>query len=591
MIDSVIEKIRTAPTLPGVYLFKNRRKHIIYVGKASNLKNRLASYTRKDDRRQSALISHTSDIDVIITRSDTEALTLEESLIKLHKPRYNVRLKDDKKFPYLKLTVQEEFPRIIFTRDIRPDGSLLFGPYTNARALRQTRDALCRIFKLVSCTRDLTKKYKRPCLEFNLGRCSAPCTDNIGKDEYAELVNKATEFLKGKSTELEKRIEKTMWHYADKENFEAAAPLRNQLFAIRRISQRQQTIEDVIGDLDVIGISRSRASCAACLFRIREQRCIAKEIFHLKITPLVTEDEITSAFIRLIYTHVSFMPGEIVVKTQPREWDTQSRWFKEKGFTVKTNVPKRGVKKRLLIWAEHNATNELTKQVTRARVPAALIDLQNRLHLETVPRRVEAFDISNLRDKFAVGSSVAFLDGRPYKHGYRRYRIKRVKGQNDFAMINEIVARRCADLKPEKHPPDLWLIDGGKGQLSAALHAAQSVMIDIPVFALAKRFDELYDCQGNVISLPPSSSGFMLLKRIRDEAHRFAIQYHRKVRRKSFAYSALESISGIGNTRKLALLRYFGSIDALKKASEEDIAKVTGIGRKIARTIYEALHM
>jgi len=584
------DKIKGAPRAPGVYLFKSSKNKIIYIGKAANLKNRLTSYLNKEDHRNRILLSHSTDIDLIITNSDTEALTLEESLIKLNKPRYNVRLKDDKKFPYLKITIKETFPRILFTRDIKPDSSLIFGPYTNARALRQTRDALCRIFKLVSCTKDLSKKYSRPCLEFNLGRCSAPCASKISKKEYGKLVKKAVKFLRGSSDELEKEIEKAMWRCAEKENYEGAAQLRNQLFAIRRVSQRQRIVTSTNITRDIVGISKSKFVCVACLFRIRENRLVAKEIFHLRINAQVNDAEIADSFIRMIYTHVSFIPEEIVISARPIDWNTQQRWFHEKGFKVRISTGKRGESKRLLTWAKKNAASELAKRILKKRAHPAILELQNTLHLEKPPRWVEAFDISNLKEKFAVGASVAFCDGKPNKQHYRHYKIRRTQGQNDVAMIHEIVARRIRDLKKSKELPDLLLIDGGKGQLNAALNAIKLINIDIAIFALAKKKDELFDRRGNVVTIPGISKGFFYIKRIRDEAHRFAIRYHRKVRRKNLTTSRLDNISGIGKKRKLALLNYFGSVDAIKKMSEEDIAKVQGIGKKYARIIYEALH-
>ncbi len=590
MGQSLRDKIKTAPQRPGVYLFKNEKNKTIYIGKAANLKNRLSSYLSKDDSRNRILISHTADIDIIITNSDVEALTLEESLIKLNKPRYNVRLKDDKKFPYLKVTVQEKFPRILFTRDLKADGSLIFGPYTSARALRQTRDALCRIFGLVSCTKDLSKEYARPCLEHSLGRCSAPCAKLISKEDYMKLVKRATEFLKGNSDELQQKIEQQMWAYAKKENFEAAQVLRDQLFAIRKISQRQQIVTTDSISRDIIGIARSRFNCVACLFRIRDNRLVSKEIFHVKLSAQVSNEEIASSFIRLIYTHLSFIPQEIVISTLPLEWDIQSKWFKERGFTVAIVTGEKARTKRLLEWAHKNAESELAKKIIKRRAPSMIFELQNILNLEVLPRWIEAFDVSNLKETFAVGSSVAFRDGRPNKQRYRRYKIKRVKGQNDFAMIKEIVSRRITDVKKEKEMPDLLLIDGGKGQLSAALAAMKEIDIDIPTFAIAKRSDELYDTKGNVVSIPASSRGIIFLKRLRDEAHRFAIGYHRKIRGKKMTASELDKIVGIGKTRKLNLLNYFGSVDALKRASEEEIAKVPTIDKKIARLIYESLH-
>jgi len=584
MNESLREKINQAPLLPGVYLFKNGKNKVIYIGKASNLKNRLGFYVN------SAIMHQIADVDIIVTNSDVEALTLEESLIKMHKPKYNVRLKDDKKFPYLKVTIKEDFPRILFTRDLKDDGSLIFGPYTNARALRRTRDALCRIFKLVSCNKDLSRKYTRPCLEFYLGRCSAPCTRSIEKLEYEDLVSRGVKFLRGSSDELEKTIEKQMWQHAKNENFEAARILRDQLFAVRKVSQRQQIITKDSISRDVIGIAHSRFRCVACLFRIRENRFFSKEIYELLVSPNSSNEEISSAFIRLIYTHLSFLPEQIVISSMPGDWDIQQRWFRDKGFKVQVKVGPKGKLKNLLEWARKNAENELTTRMTKQRVPPALLEIQEKLHLGKPPRWIEGFDVSNLGDKFAVGASVAFKDGKPYKQHYRRYRIKRTLGQDDFAMMQEIVSRRLRDLEKRKRRPDLLLIDGGKGQLNSALRVMNELTTNIPTFALAKRTDELYDAGGYVISIPQTAKGFYLLKRLRDEAHRFAIGYHRKLRGKQVTKSVLDDISGIGKTKKCEILKYFGSVEAMRKASDTEIAKVPGIGPKTAKIIYEALH-
>jgi excinuclease ABC subunit C len=590
MEKAIKKKIEESPSLPGVYIFKDSKNRPLYIGKASNLKNRLSSYLNNPDPRIKSIILHAVDIDIIITDSDTEALTLEESLIKLHKPKYNIRLKDDKKFPYLKITIQEDYPRIFFTRNLKPDGSLIFGPYTSARALRQTRDALCRIFKLASCNKDFSRPLNRPCLSAFIGRCSAPCVRKISKEEYHELVNKAIKFLKGESDELAKRIEEKMWEYARVENFEAAKILRDELFAIRRITQRQQIVTNDGVNRDVIGFYRSGVHCVACLFRIRENRLISKEVYHLKIPQNETDENIVSAFIRLIYTHISFLPEEIIVAKEPSDWDIQNRWFKEKNYDVKIVIPIKSELTNLLNWAEKNAETELAGLVISKRIKTPILELQNILQLEKPPRRIEAFDISNLKEKYAVGASVAFLDGKPYKKLYRRYRIKRVSGQNDIAMIQEIVQRRLDDIKSNDEMPDLLLIDGGKGQQNAAIEIIRQINLPIPVFAIAKRSDQLFYPDGRVVSIPSLSRSLILLKRIRDEAHRFAIGYHRKVRGREITHSELDDIPGIGEKRKIALLKHFGSVEAVKRAGEEDIAKIPGIGKKIARIIYEALH-
>lgn len=591
IITHTIEhKIKSATGAPGVYIFRNLENKPLYIGKAGNLRNRLSSYLSNPDPRIRAIVKYAHDIDIIITNSDTEALTLEESLIKLHKPKYNIRLKDDKKFPYLKITIQEQYPRIFFTRNLKADGSLIFGPYTSARALRQTRDALCRIFRLASCNKDFSRPLVRPCLAYSIDRCSAPCVRKISLEDYRYLVEKAIKFLKGESDELTREIERRMWEHAKEENFEGAKILRDELFALRRISQRQQVVTMDNINRDVIGIARSGFHCIVCLFRIRENRLHSKEIYHLKITPSDIDENILASFIRLIYTHISFLPEEIVVSKQPSDWDIQKKWFKEKGFDVKIKVPTTDEVRNLFNLAVKNAETELAGLVIKKRTPTPIIELQNILKLEKPPRWIEAFDISNLKEKFAVGASVAFYDGRPNKQRYRRYKIKRVPGQNDFAMIKEIVARRVADLKKSGELPDLFLIDGGKAQQNAALASIKEIDLPITVFAIAKRSDQLYYPDGKVLSIPTLSRSVVLLKRIRDEAHRFAIGYHRKLRGKTITRSILDNILGIGEKRKVILLKHFGSIENLKKSSEEEIVKVPGIGKKIARIIYETLH-
>ncbi len=589
-MNKLEEKISRVPEAPGVYIFLNQKNKPIYIGKAGNLKNRLYSYLNREEGKNTIIIQHAVDLDIILTNSDTQALTLEESLIKLHKPKYNVRLKDDKKFPYLKITIFEPFPRIFFTRDLKADGSLLFGPYTNARALRQTRDALCKIFRLASCNKDFSKPLARPCLDYAIGRCSAPCVRKIDQKDYGDHVQKAIRFLKGESDELVKEIEKRMWQYAKDENFEAAKILRDELFAVRRISQRQQTVTNDNISRDIIGIARSGTHCVACLFRIRENRLVSKEVYHLKIQGSDTDENIISNFIRLIYTHLSYFPEEIVTASIPTDWEIQKRWFVEKGFAVAILTPKKSEVKNLLRWAEKNAETELAGVIIRKKKLTPIIELQSILNLEKPPRWIEAFDISNLKEKYAVGASVAFHDGRPFKNRYRRYKIKRVEGQNDFAMIQEIVNRRINDIKKAGTIPDILLIDGGRAQQHAAIEAIKKINLPVLVFAIAKRSDQLYYPDGSIISIPGLSRSVILLKRIRDEAHRFAIGYHRKIRGKSMTKSILDNIPGIGKNRKILLLKYAGSIENLKKMSEEDMTKIPGINEKLARVIYESIH-
>jgi excinuclease ABC subunit C len=343
-------------------------------------------------------------------------------------------------------------------------------------------------------------------------------------------------------------------------------------------------------DRDIVGLSRTGNQCVACLFRIRENRLIAKEILGLIVSPNDPEDELVAAFIRLIYTHLSYLPREIVVPVQPAESDIQEKWFRDRGFATRIVVPDKEPVIQLLKWTVRNAENELSNLVVKRTVPHVVLELRDFLHLERPLRWIEAFDISNLGDKWAVGSSVCFKDGRPYKQRYRRYRIRRVGGQNDFAMINEIVGRRIADLKHAKELPDLLLIDGGRSQQVAALQAIRNFRFDIPVFALAKRRDQLFYPDGRCVSIPAYSRSVVLLKRLQEEAHRFALNYHRKLRSKEVTESELDLIPGVGEGRKLTLLKYFGSVEAIRKASEEDISKIPKIGPVVARLIYESLH-
>ncbi len=584
-------RINQAPQSTGVYLFKNSKKKIIYIGKALNLKNRLTSYLSNSDIRARRIMSTASDIEIIPTSSDVEALTLEESLIKLNKPRYNVRLKDDKKFPYLKVTTKDKYPRIFTTRNLKPDGSVLFGPYTSARSLRQTINAVARIFGLRTCKMFLpTKKTVRACLKFHIKRCSAPCVDAISHEEYNKRVSEVLLFLSGKSDQLATELEKQMWQNARQENYETAAFLRDQLLALRRIQQRQRIVSSDNIDRDVIALMRAANLAVVALLKIRENKLISREIYHLTADPSSTTSEIMAAFIRSIYLHQAFLPGELVLSVKPDDTETLENWFRQKKTSIRFVFNPRTERRALLTWAERNAEVELAQQFAQQPIPRELEELAGILKLEIVPRWIEAFDVSNILSDSAVGASVSFRDGKPDKSSYRRYKIKRVQGQNDFAMIQEIVSRRVCQFGIEK--PNLLLIDGGKGQLNAALAGLSEKEIEIPVAALAKRKDELHLKGGQVITIPLSSVAVLnFLKRIRDEAHRFAIGYHRKVRKQKSRRSILESIEGIGPKKKIELLRYFGSVEQLRRASAEEICKVKGIEKKLARKIYHALHI
>lgn len=587
------DKIMEAPEKPGVYLFKDDRGRIIYVGKARDLRDRLKSYlSPQPDLRRRSIVKKAKDLDFIVTSSEVKALILEENLIKLNKPKYNVRLKDDKKYPYLKITIKDKFPRIFLTRNLRRDGSILFGPYTSMKSLKRALKGVKKIFKIRTCNKKLPlKEPERPCLEFQMNRCLAPCQGNVDEEEYRKRVKEVIAFLSGKSIYLEKEIEKKMWKAANEENYEKAAILRDQLLSLREIRRQQPgALNDTISR-DAIGIAYTETLSVCSLFKVREGKLVGKENYPFSFPKGTLKEEVLETLLRNIYTHTFDIPKEVLIPFQIEE-EVFVRWFLEhRKKRVKLYIPKKGDKLRLIKLASQNALLKLTEILPRERVPFSILELQKILDLDKPPRVIEGIDISNIMGKDATGSIVVFEDGRPNKSKYRKFKIKTVKGPNDYAMIREVLTRRFKRLlKEEKRLPDLLLVDGGKGQLSSALNVLKEIQEDIPVLAFAKRFDQLYFKDGGMVSIPGSSSALKLLKRIRDESHRFAIIFHKKLRGKKTKRSILERIEGIGEKRKLLLLRYFGSLQKLKSASLEEIAQVKGIGKRFAERIYEFLH-
>ncbi|MCL6466365.1 MAG: excinuclease ABC subunit UvrC [candidate division WOR-3 bacterium] len=595
MKDRVAEKIAQAPTEPGVYLLKDDKGRVIYIGKARILRDRLRAYLGgQKDPRLAALVRRTSDIETIVTRSEVEALLLEESLIKIKKPRYNVRLRDDKKYPYLKITVNEPFPRIFVTRNIKPDGAVLFGPYTSARELRRALRAVKRIFRIRTCKRTLPDPSRaEPCLNFQMKRCLGPCRGNVDADEYRQRVNDVIQFLSGNSEKLTGELERRMWEEAQAQRYEQAALLRDQLMALREIIRNQQVATtDRIGR-DVIGLARAEKSAAATLFRIREGKIVAREEYLLNATRDISEEELLHGLLRSIYTHTADLPEEIVLPAPIAEEELFRELFWEKGRRkVEISAPQRGEKRKLVELAQRNAEKALVEALpATARIPEGSRQLAEILGLPTPPRLIEGVDISNTQGSNAVGSVVVFRDGKPIKSQYRLFKIRTVSGPNDFAMMEEVLARRVRGLLEKNLPlPDLVLVDGGKGQLSAAVKAYHQFDQEIPILGLAKRTDSLFYIDGREISIPATSAALKLLKRIRDESHRFAITFHRKLRSKKLVESEIDKIPGIGTVRRQALLQHFGSLNKLRGAGVDDIARVKGIGRSLAEKIYEYLH-
>jgi excinuclease ABC subunit C len=577
MID--IEKI---PNKPGVYIMKDAHGRIIYVGKAKSLKNRVKAYFPKDlYPRARTLVAHVQDLDYIVTSSEIEALILEANLIKLHLPRYNIKLKDDKKYPYIKVTINEDFPRVFPTRDLRDKKSIYFGPYTNVKTMKKALKAATGIFPVRICKGKLPKRI---CVAYDIGRCYAPCEGKISKEEYRARVQELVDFLSGKSTEVEQSLEKRMHSLAENLEFEEAARVRDRLMSVRQMIRKQRIVFSKSIDADVLGLSSiGNLGCVEVL-KIRDGRMIGGEHYIVE-TRREPPGEVMRAFILQYYRTAFFIPDEIILPML-EDFDAIQKWLSDKKKKeIKVTIPKMGEKTKLINLAEENAKLHLQEE-RGERVSPYLSELKEVLHLEKLPYRIEAYDISNIRGKYTVGSCVVFVGGHPQKSSYRRYKIKTVRGIDDFRAMGEVVRRRMKRIKEERGKlPDLILVDGGIGQV----HSVQrEVKEPIPIFGLAKRLEELHTVDGKVLSLPKDSVTLKLLMRIRDEAHRFAITYHRKLRDRTG--SILDEIPGIGEKKRQELLRYFISFGKLKEASKEEIAKVPGIGGKHAERIYNYLH-
>jgi len=622
-LDHFATQVATAPEGPGVYLLKDANGRVLYVGKARSLRERLRAYTQpQESPRLNSLVSKVADLETVITRSEVEALVLEENFIKFKKPRYNVRLRDDKKFPHLKITA-EPYPRIFVTRNIRDDGSVFFGPYTSARELRKALKAVKRIFRIRTCKRDLpadsrlsTPDY-RPCLNFELSRCSGPCADKVTQEQYAQQVKDVIRFLSGRSDELTEQVEQRMWAASQAQDFEVAATLRDQLLALREIRKDQQAVLQDKTSRDIIGLARGARAAVAALFRVREGKIVSREEYSLTAGENAPDSELLSTVVRSVHTHTHDIPEEIILPAAIEDAEALEALLTERrarkasplplpppqgggngreggaetrSRAVRIVVPERGEKVRLMELARANAEKALVELRPEERVPAGNRELAEVLGLPNVPRLIEGVDISNTQGTNAVGSIVVFRDDRPTKQQYRLFKIRTVTGSNDFAMMEEVLARRVRGLLEKNRPlPDLVLVDGGKGQLSSAVKAYGQFDAEIPILGLAKRTDTLYYDDGREITIPVTSPALKLLKRIRDESHRFAITFHRKLRGKKMVESELDEITGLGPVRKKTLIQHFGSLDKVRIASVEEIAKVKGFGPALAEKVFRAL--
>ena len=567
------EKLNSLPTSPGCYLYKDAAGEIIYVGKAINLRNRVRSYFQKSANHTAKtrkLVSRIADLDIVVVDSELEALVLECNLIKQHRPHYNVRLRDDKHYPYLMLTMSEPFPRLLVTRRIKQDGNKYFGPFTNSRAVWDSLRLIYRLFPLVTCRKSWDNTpVQRPCLYHHMGRCPhAPCAGLGVKDEYRRMVDDVALFLDGKQDKLVKQLKADMEAASEDLQFEKAARLRDQLQGIETLIERQKVVSTNQTDQDIIALVNDQGKSAVQMFFIRNGKLIGQE--HFLLDGMEGEEGIeyaTAEFVKQYYQEAAYVPQEIVLPAHVEETVIIEQWLRQKkGTKVTLTVPERGEKKQLLDMASSNAKLALDQmQATAAaehdRTLGALLELQDALGLDSPPERIEAFDISTIQGSFSVGGMVVFQDGKPYKSDYRRFKIQKPTNTgepNDFAMMREVLTRRLKEAQSGNPKfstlPDLMLIDGGKGQLSVAVSVCAELGIELNMIGLAKQFELVYKPgQSDPLVLPRNSQALFLLQRVRDEVHRYAITYHRTLRGKNATMSVLDTIPGIGQTRRREL--------------------------------------
>jgi excinuclease ABC subunit C len=615
--DHIQGILDTLPEKTGCYLMKDDHGKIIYVGKAVNLRSRVRSYfhaTAQENAKTRKLVREIADIEWIVVGSELEALILEMTLIKRHKPRYNVRLKDDKRYPYIKVHWQDPFPKVTVTRLMKDDGARYFGPYTSVWAVHQTLDLLRKIFPYLTCNREITGKDSRACLYYDIKLCTAPCIGAINQEDYRQIIDDLCKFLEGRTDPVVKRLSKEMEKAAKELRYEKAAAIRDQLQAIDKVVERQKVVSSDQTDSDVIAMARADGETCVQVFFIRSGKLIGREYFVLEGTEEEEDQEVLSEFVKQFYSQAAFVPQKVLLPNELEEAQIISQWLNNRrtGEKVEITVPHKELNKDLVEMAAENAVETLNALRTRweadkNRQTGALTELQEALNLSEPPSRIECYDISTTQGVASVGSMVVFEQGTPNKKLYRRFNIKSVLGQDDFASMEEVLTRRFRRWKAYheegekvgKKPdlafsilPDLLLVDGGKGQLSRAVKVLEefNLMDRVPVAGLAKQEEELFvPGERESIYLERHSPGLYLVQRIRDEAHRFAITAHRKRRRNQGLASRLDEIPGIGPARRRALLNKFGSIEGSKNAQALEIAEIKGITLEMAQSIKDQL--
>ena len=627
-------QVSALPSKPGVYTFRDANDRVIYIGKAANLKSRVRSYfgsPRSLEGKTRVLASRIAQLEYVTTRTEQDALHLEATLVKRHQPFFNVRLKDDKHYPYLKIDVDAPWPRVTITRRVAKDGSRYFGPYASAKSVRTTLDLVKKLFPWRSCDKEITGSDPRPCLEYYIRRCIAPCTSFCTPDEYREVIDQTMLFLDGKSETVVRQLKSAMTDAAEELNFERAALLRDQISAVERVTETQLTADTSAAEIDVFGLAVDGDEAVVQVLFIRGQNMAGSDHFNLAGVKDESAGSVVSSFLRQHYEGGLHPPKLVLIPEQIDDLDLLQGWLSQKrGARVEVRRPQRGDKRQLVAMATENASETLAMSrvrwmADRGRTGAALAELEEALSLPAPPRRIECYDISNTQGSNVVASMVVFVDGRPATSEYRRFRIKTVDtsdGPNDFASMAEVIQRRFKRLGEERRAerargfdvpddpaasptededqsdtegwgaiPDLVIVDGGKGQVSAAHDVMRNLAVDdIPLAGLAKREELLFQVDSSdPVRLDRRSQGLYLVQRIRDEAHRFAISYHRRLRSRQTSQSTLDRIKGIGPRRKKALLRKFGSLQAIREADVSDLASTPGMTQRLAEQLKHEL--
>ena len=614
---TLLAQAASFPASPGVYLFKDTRGRVLYVGKADVLRDRIRSYFGPSlDVRHVRLVERAERLEYVLTGSVSESYLLEANLIKQHRPRYNIRLKDDKSYPYVKVTLGEDFPRILRTRQLGDRTARYFGPYANAKSVDESLDLLQKLFPYRTCKLTITAAEDgrgrtvpptalpggRPCLLFHLKRCTAPCVGATTRDEYRATIERSVQFLEGRYDALGRDLRREMLLASEALDYERAGLLRDRVTAIERTTDRQEVHAYKGDDFDALGVALAEGDAAVQLLRVRDGTIVGRDHFFLEGAEGATPGEVLGSFLRQHYAAASTFPREIVVPEGIPDAETFVAFAEEKrGTHVELHVPQRGKKRRLIDLAVRNAQDALEQERVRwladkGKTDTALAELQNALGLEGPPKRIECFDVSHVQGTNVVSSMVVFEDGRPAKQGYRRFRTKLGDRNDDFANMRDTLRRRFARSAAGENDgwpvPDLVILDGGKGQLAEGVGALSDAgLLQIPIAALAKEREELFvPGKPDPIVLPPRSQGLFLVQRIRDEAHRFAVTYHQQLRGKRAIKSILDEIQGVGPAKKRALLRKFGSVKGMRDATEADLAGVTGVGPALAERIKQAIN-